>query len=211
MCQEQPPTDAAAHHQKTWDSQRVSSIVDALSSDQMHRARFLAASCKESGAGTWLNALPISSLGLRMDDATVRISMGLHLGLPLCRSHTCQHCGAEVSQFATHGLSCRKSAGRYHCHSAVNDIIHRALAVAHVPSRLEPLGLYRSDGKRPDGVSSVPWKCSQFLVWDETILLHHLTLQLLHSKLEQLLNRLKIGRCRNINTLTHATFSLQWQ
>ncbi|KAL5477115.1 hypothetical protein EMCRGX_G023860 [Ephydatia muelleri] len=135
-CQEQPPTDAAAHHQKTWDSLRVSSIADTLSSDQRHRARFLAASCKESGA--WLNALPISSLGLRMDDATVRISMGLRLGLPLCRSHTCQHCGAEVSQFATHGLSCRKSAGRYHRHSAVNDIIHRALAVAHVPSRLEP-------------------------------------------------------------------------
>ena len=59
-CQEQPPTDAAAHHQKTWDSQRLSSIVDALSSDQMHGAHFLAASCKESGA--WLNALPISSL-----------------------------------------------------------------------------------------------------------------------------------------------------
>ena len=156
-CQEQPPTDAAAHHQKTWDSLRLSSIVDALSSDQMHRARFLAASCKESGA--WLNALPISSPGLRMDDATVRISMGLCLGLPLCRNHTCQHCGAEVSQFTTRGLSCRKSAGRYHRHSAVNNIIHRALAVAHVPSRLEPLGLYRSDGKRPDGVSIVPWKC----------------------------------------------------
>ena len=113
-CQEQPPTDAAAHHQQTWALLRVSSIADTLfanSSDQIHRTRFLAASCKESGA--WLNALPISSLGLRMDDATVRISMGLPRGLPLCRSHTCQHCGAEVSQFATHGLSCRK-----------NDIIH---------------------------------------------------------------------------------------
>ena len=64
-CQEQPPTDAAAHHQKTWDSLRVSSIADTLftdSSDPMHRARFLAASCKESGA--WLNALPVTSLGL---------------------------------------------------------------------------------------------------------------------------------------------------
>ena len=33
------------------------------------------------------------------------------------------------------------------------------------------------------------------------ILLHHLTLQLLHSTLEQLLNRWKKRRCRNINTL----------
>ena len=166
-CQEQPPTDAAAHHQKTWDTIRVSSFADTLftdSSDPMHRARFLAASCKESGA--WLNALPVTSLGLRMDNATMRISMGLRLGLPLCQSHTCQHCGAEVSQFATHGLSCRKSAGRHHRHSAVNEIIHRALVSAHVPSRLEPSGLYRSDGKRPDGISIVPWKCGQLLVWD---------------------------------------------
>ena len=166
-CQEQPPTDAAAHHQKTWDTIRVSSIADTLftdSSNPMHRARFLAASCKESGA--WLNALLVTSLGLRMDNATMRISMGLRLGLPLCQSHTCQHCGAEVSQFATHGLSCRKSAGRHHHHSAGNEIIHRALVSAHVPSRLEPSGLYRSDGKRPDCVSIVPWKCGQFLVWD---------------------------------------------
>ena len=40
------------------------------------------------------------------------------------------------------------------------------------------------------------------------ILLHLLTPQLLHTKLEQFLNRQKIGRCRSINTLTHATFSL---
>ena len=159
-CLEQPPpppTDAAAHHQKTWDTIGVSSIADTLftdSSDPMHRARFLAASCKESGA--WLNALPVTSLGLRMDNATMRISMGLRLGLPLCQSHTCQHCGAEVSQFATHGLSCRKSARCHHRHSAVNEIIHRALVSAHVPSRLEPSGLYRSDGKRPDSVSIVP-------------------------------------------------------
>ena len=91
-----------------------------------------------------------------------------HWDYHLCQSHTCQHCGAEVSQFATHGLSCRKSAGRHHRHSAVNEIIHRALVSAHVPSRLEPSGLYCSDGKRPDGVSIVPWKCGQLLVWDAT-------------------------------------------
>ena len=103
-----------------------------------------------------------------MDDTTIRISMGLRLGIPLCRNHICQHCGAEVSQFATHGLSCKRSAGRHYRHSAINDIIHRALVAAHVPSRLEPSGLYRSDGKRPDGITTVPWKCGQLLVWDAT-------------------------------------------
>ena len=36
-------------------------------------------SAKESGA--WLHALPISSLGLRMDDNTFRITVGFRLGL----------------------------------------------------------------------------------------------------------------------------------
>ena len=76
-----PPTDAAAHHQKTWDSIRVSSIADTLfadSSDPMHGARFLA-------------ACPAGYItGTMMDNATMRTSMGLRLGLPLCQSHTCQ-------------------------------------------------------------------------------------------------------------------------
>ena len=43
-----------------------------------------------------------------------------------------------------------------------------ALSAAHVPSRLEPTGLLRSNGKRPDGVTLAPWKCGQLLVWDAT-------------------------------------------
>ena len=57
-------------------------------------------------------------------------------------------------------LSCKKSVGRQHRHSAVNNIIHRALIAAHVSSRLDPSGLFRSDGKRPDGVSIDPWRCT---------------------------------------------------
>ena len=34
---------------------------------------------------------------------------------------------------------------------------------------LEPRRLYRSDGKRPDGVTMIPWKISKQLVWDETV------------------------------------------
>ena len=67
---------------------------------------------------------------------------------------------------ATHDLSCCWSEGRHHRHGAVNDIIHRALSSAKIPSRLEPSGLYCSDEKRPDGISVVPWKSRKLLVWD---------------------------------------------
>ena len=82
----------------------------------------------------------------------------------------CAHCEAEVDSTATHGLSCRWSEGRHHRHAAVNDIVHRALTSARIPSRLEPSGVYRSDGKRPDGITMVPWRNGKLLVWDATCL-----------------------------------------
>ena len=91
-------------------------------------------SAKESGA--WLHALPISSLGLRMDDNTVRVAVGLRLGSTLSRPDGCQHYGAEVDHLATHGLSCKNSEGHHYRHGAINDIVHRALTTAQVPSRV---------------------------------------------------------------------------
>ena len=50
----------------------------------------------------------------------------------------------------------------------MNDIIHRTLTSAKVPSRLEPSGLHCSDGKRTDGVTMIPWRNGKLLVWDAT-------------------------------------------
>ena len=66
---------------------------------------------KEPGA--WLDALPVSSLGLCMDNNTVRVAVGLRLGSPLCCPHTCHHCGVQVEGTATHGLSCKWSKGHH--------------------------------------------------------------------------------------------------
>ena len=40
-----------------------------------------------------------------MDDDTIRVAVGLRLGIPLCHPHHCSLCGAEVDNLATHGLS----------------------------------------------------------------------------------------------------------
>ena len=47
----------------------------------------------------------------------------------------------------------------------MNQIIRQALSDVQVSSRLEPVGLLRSDERRPDGVSLIPGK---FLVWGAT-------------------------------------------
>ena len=109
-----------------------------------------------------------SSLGLRLDNEVVRVAVGLRLCLPLCRPHQCTHCEAEVNDRGTHGLSCRFSKGRHSCHGAVNDVVKRSLEAAKIPAHLELTDIYRSDGKRPDGASVVPWIGGRVLVWDLT-------------------------------------------
>lgn len=53
--------------------------------------------------------------------------------------------------------------------AALNDIVHRSLSLAGIVSTLEPSGLSRSDGKRPDGLTFVPWERGRPLLWDVTI------------------------------------------
>ena len=55
--------------------------------DYVVRARLLAA--RSPGSGDWLEALPLSSVGNKMDNATVRIAAGLRLGAPLVRPYVC--------------------------------------------------------------------------------------------------------------------------
>ena len=50
-----------------------------------------------------------------------------------------------------------------------NDIIWRALIKAGVPAKKEPVGLCRSDGKRPDGLTLIPWSSGRCAVWDVTV------------------------------------------
>ena len=153
--------------QRDWDDAACRSRRDRLldSSNQLHRARLLAASAPNSGA--WLHALPLPSLGLHLDEETVRVGTALRLGAPICQPHRCR-CGQQVDRYGHHGLSCRFSAGRLPRHANLNDVVKRALAAAGVPSWLEPVGLDRGDGRRPDGLTVFPFSRGKSLCWDAT-------------------------------------------
>jgi len=49
-----------------------------------------------------------------------------------------------------------------------NDIIARAFRRVGVPFILEPPGLIRGDGKRPDGATQISWRSGHPLLWDFT-------------------------------------------
>jgi len=115
-----------------------------------------------------LGRVPITNCELQLDDEAVRVAVGMRLGVSLCVPHKCR-CGAEVDAQARHATVCRKAPGRIARHYALNDIVWRALNSAGVPSMKEPTGLCRQDGKRPDGLSLIPWQNGKLLVWDVTV------------------------------------------
>jgi len=129
------------------------------------RARLLASSSRH--AGDWLNTMPSSAIGTHLEDECFRVSTALRLGCGICFSHRCL-CREVVSENGRHGLKCKKSAGRFQRHTELNDILYRALQAAQIPSRKEPLGCATQDGKRPDGVTLLPWQRGKCLVWDAT-------------------------------------------
>ena len=164
------PSGSSAPRQKAWDTPRIeatsSTLLSLVEHDTVAKGRLLATRQRESGA--WLMTLSVSSIGLRMDDDTIRNAVGLRLGTSLCLPHPCHLCGSQVESTGVHGLSCRRSLGRHVRHSSVNDIICRSLTAAGVPCQAEPHSLSRVDGKRPDGVTMLPWKHGRPLVWDVT-------------------------------------------
>src|ERR1043165_3132024 len=99
----------------------------------------------------------VSALGLRLSDEEIGIAVGVRLGTTLYEPHLCHHCREKVDARGLHGLVCRGGSGKHRRHSMLNDVIWRALGRAKIPAHKEPLGLSREDGKRPDGVTLIPW------------------------------------------------------
>ena len=163
------PVGPMPSFQRAWDRPVVKAALLGIrralpaATDQ---ARLLAVCSR--GASAWLNALPLSSMALRLNNEEVRVAAGLRLGSQLCRPHTCR-CGASVESPGLHGLSCARSAGRHSRHAALNNIFRHTLSAASIPASLEPHGLVRGDGKRPDGATHIPWRRGRCLVWDATV------------------------------------------
>jgi len=130
------------------------------------KARFLALVAPHSG--DWLLALPAANCGLRLGDEAVRVAVGMRLGLPLCAPHSCP-CGGQVDAQDLHAMVCKKAPGRIARHQVLDDIIWRSLGSASIPATKEPSELVRQDGKRPDGLTLIPWQGGKSLAWDVTV------------------------------------------
>lgn len=153
--------------QRTLDEAASKHRLDNLlaRANQVDRARLLAAAAPHSGA--WLSAIPVESLGLLLPDEAVRVNVALRLGTRVQQPHRCR-CGVTTDALGHHSLSCHRNPGRLPRHAALNDVVYRALAAAGMVATLEPRGLDRGDGRRPDGVTVFPFRRGRMLMWDTT-------------------------------------------
>ena len=118
-------------------------------------------------------------------------------------------------------MTCKKNSGRVQRHAWLNDLIHRALIRAEVTAIQEPQGLSRDDGKRPDGLTLVPWQSGRSATWDVTVVhtLVHLTCRRVrHRQQAQRQQRQRGSRLNTLNTAANrllyladpAVFSVQF-
>ena len=129
-------------------------------------SRFLSAATPEA-AVLW-TGLPNSQIGTRLSDSAFTVALGLRLGLPVATPGTCR-CGRDLDVFGDHALTCGKGVGRGARHAEINSRIRSFLSEAGCPSVLEPTGLVRSDGKRPDGATVLPFDKGLPMAWDATV------------------------------------------
>lgn len=158
----------APTQQREWDNIICKESLQELmtSADQYSKARLLAAQEKHSGA--WVEAIPSGNLGTLLSPDELRIAVSLRIGCNICQSTLCR-CGQRMDRQGIHGLSCRLNAGRFPRHTELNHIMKRTLSKLNIPTILEPSGLARDDGKRPDGLTLCPWSHGRCLIWDVTV------------------------------------------
>ena len=156
------------NNNNAWDEPIFKDDINYLfvTASQRDKSRLLAVTSSHSG--DWLHALPIASCGLRLENENIVVAVGLRPGAALCQAHQCL-CRALVEVNGLHGLSCKLGSGKHSKHASINDIIYRACCRADIPAVKEPIGLTRTDGKRPDGSILVPWSAGTCFIWDVTI------------------------------------------
>ena len=153
--------------QKTWSTPVLDKLQIDIEQSRDQTQSKLFSHTQGRYAGAWLFAIPMSPRCLKLTESQLRCAVILRLGAKICAAHKfC--CGQKVDEYCTYGLACKMSAGRFARHAFFNDFIRRSLASVVVPSVLEPAGLSRTDGKRPDGVTAIPCQRGMPLVRDVT-------------------------------------------
>jgi hypothetical protein len=90
---------------------------------------------------------------------------------PSCKKtskHQCSNCPDMIQENGVHELSCQKGVrARAPRHKGLSFKLAKILQSIDIGTRLEPESLWT--GKRPDGVTILPWSNGLRMIWDVTV------------------------------------------
>ena len=113
--------------------------------------------------------MPISLRGLQLENKDICVVVGFWLCTALCKPHQCPS-SALVDVTGLHSLLNKLSASIHVRHNIIIDMIARAVTFADIPYVKEPQGISKSDGKRPHGITLIPWQAGKCALWDITVI-----------------------------------------
>ena len=151
--------------QKSWSRPINEKIFERLLLNNQPVTKSRLYSCSDHFSGDWLQCLPIKSFGLQLSNEEFRISSCLRLGHPFFNVHKCK-CGTDIDNLGIHCFACKRNNGKILRHAMVNEIISRAFKTAACPNVQEPSHL--NSNVRPDGITTIPYRCGKSLAWDFT-------------------------------------------
>jgi hypothetical protein len=161
------PDESKSSLQSAWDEPVIRRTWAGLVSklpEETHRLKANAI----SESGSWLDMRPSDHLDTLLTDEELTAAAALRLGVAFCEPHNCHHCGEYVDSRALHGISCVSGIHRRQKHDEINRLTAAAFRRAHISATTEPTGLFRSDGKRPDGITTMPFTGGKRVIWDIT-------------------------------------------
>ena len=164
-----PPVGSESTEQQEWDKPSIAADVARLNSSLLGNiTKLVCWQCRLLTAVTGFVhcQFPLVACAWMMKLSELRWNYVLE---PNFVSSINVHGGAKVGPEGSHDLACRRSAGRTTRHHALNDLVYRALGHANIPAVKEPIRLLRSDGKRPDGLTQIPWQAGKCMTWDVTV------------------------------------------
>jgi hypothetical protein len=137
--------------------------------NQRNRARLRAVSQKN--AGSWLLAMPIETLGLRIRPEEMRCLLLRHLGLPLSGSpRSCPRCHTqELDVYGDHAISCATGGDRIHRHDALRDRLHGFISAAGLTATVEERNIVASSSRRPGDIFIRNWTMGRPAALDVTV------------------------------------------
>jgi len=127
-------------------------------------------------------------------------------GRTFCVPHQC-HCGSQIDTRRLHSFVCKRAPSRSAKHHALNDLVARSFASAGVPVTKEPAGLFRTDGKRPDGDTLVPWQSDDRDIEMSLLHAHWLSLTLAEPLVRQMQQQTWLLLAKRRSMLTSVTIT----